>query len=65
MSADGDWAITMNTPMGEQKATLTLKTSGADLDPGPCVPVALNACVPGTTGPAFSGDPCAWPNITS
>jgi hypothetical protein len=32
MSADGDWAITMNTPMGEQKATLTLKTSGSDLE---------------------------------
>jgi hypothetical protein len=32
MSADGDWAITMNTPMGAQKATLTLKTSGTDLE---------------------------------
>lgn len=31
MSADGDWAISMKTPMGDQKATLTLKTSGSDL----------------------------------
>ncbi len=31
MSADGAWNVTMNTPMGEQKATLTLKSSGAEL----------------------------------
>lgn len=31
MSADGTWNVTMNTPMGEQKGTLTLKTDGATL----------------------------------
>jgi hypothetical protein len=31
MSADGTWAITVNTPMGAQATTLTLKTDGATL----------------------------------
>lgn len=31
MSADGSWNVTMNTPMGAQKATLVLKTDGAAL----------------------------------
>ncbi len=28
MSADGNWNMTMNTPMGPQTATLTLKSDG-------------------------------------
>jgi len=31
MSVDGNWNITMNTPMGERKATLSLKSAGASL----------------------------------
>jgi hypothetical protein len=31
MSADGNWNITMDTPMGSQPATLTLATSGSTL----------------------------------
>jgi hypothetical protein len=31
MSVDGNWNITMSTPMGERKATLTLKNSGGTL----------------------------------
>ena len=31
MAVDGDWNITMSTPMGERQATLSLKTSGATL----------------------------------
>lgn len=31
MSADGDWNVTMKSPMGNQDATLTLKTEGANL----------------------------------
>ena len=31
MSADGNWNVTMNTPMGAQKATLTLATAGDKL----------------------------------
>ncbi len=32
MSADGTWKITMNTPMGAQQGTLTLKSSGDSLE---------------------------------
>jgi hypothetical protein len=31
MGADGDWKVTMDTPMGSQQATLTLKSEGASL----------------------------------
>lgn len=31
MSADGDWKVTMNSPMGSQDATLTLKADGGAL----------------------------------
>lgn len=32
MSADGTWNMTMNTPMGERKGTLTLKSAGDALE---------------------------------
>jgi len=31
MSVDGNWKITMNTPMGDRDATLTLKSTGDTL----------------------------------
>ena len=31
MAADGNWKITMKTPMGERDATLSLKTDGGKL----------------------------------
>jgi hypothetical protein len=31
MSVDGNWNMTMTTPMGERKATLTLKSAGSTL----------------------------------
>jgi hypothetical protein len=31
MSADGTWTLTMQTPMGERRSTLTLATSGGSL----------------------------------
>src|SRR5436305_12196981 len=31
MAADGTWQLTMNTPMGGRRSTLTLSTSGATL----------------------------------
>jgi hypothetical protein len=31
MGADGTWNTTMNTPMGAQKGTLTLTSSGSEL----------------------------------
>ena len=31
MSVDGTWNLTMDTPMGERRSTLTLSTSGGTL----------------------------------
>jgi hypothetical protein len=31
MAADGTWHLTMNTPMGERRSTLTLSTAGGTL----------------------------------
>src|SRR5262245_65520202 len=31
MAADGTWQLTMNTPMGERRSTLTLSTAGGTL----------------------------------
>lgn len=31
MSADGDWKVTVNSPMGSQDATLTLDSNGDSL----------------------------------
>jgi hypothetical protein len=31
MSVDGNWNVTMSTPLGERQATLVLKSSGATL----------------------------------
>jgi hypothetical protein len=31
MAADGTWNLTMDTPMGERRSTLTLATSGGTL----------------------------------
>jgi hypothetical protein len=31
MSVDGNWKITMSTPLGEREATMMLKSSGASL----------------------------------
>ena len=31
MSADGTWNLTMETPMGERRSTLTLSTAGGTL----------------------------------
>lgn len=31
MSIDGNWEVSMSTPMGDQKATLTLKDEGGTL----------------------------------
>jgi hypothetical protein len=32
MSADGNWNLTLNTPMGAQQGTLTLKANGDSLE---------------------------------
>ena len=56
MSVDGNWNITMSTPMGERKATLTLKDDGGTL--------TGTQGADGQSGPIFdgtaSGDDVAW-----
>jgi len=31
MAVDGNWSITMSTPMGDRNATLSLKSAGGSL----------------------------------
>ena len=56
MAIDGNWNITMSTPMGERKASLTLSSSGGTL-------TGTNSA-DGNSGDIFdgtvSGDNVAW-----
>jgi hypothetical protein len=56
MAVDGDWNITMSTPMGERNATLSLKSSGTTL-------TGVQGAE-GNTGEIFdgtvNGDDVAW-----
>ena len=56
MAVDGNWNITMNTPMGERKAPLTLKNAGGTL--------TGTMAADGNSGEIFdgtvSGDEVAW-----
>src|ERR1017187_9701466 len=56
MAVDGNWNITMNTPMGERKATLTVKSAGGTL--------TGTQGADGNSGEIFdgtvSGDDVAW-----
>ena len=56
MSVDGNWKITMSTPMGERNADLTLNSSGGTL--------TGTQGADGQSGPIFdgtvNGDDVAW-----
>ena len=56
MSVDGNWKITMSTPMGERNADLTLKSDGGTL--------TGTQGADGQSGPIFdgtvNGDDVAW-----
>ena len=56
MSVDGNWKITMSTPMGERNADLTLQSSGSTL--------TGTQGADGQSGPIFdgtvNGDDVAW-----
>jgi hypothetical protein len=56
MAVDGDWNITMSTPMGERNATLSLKSAGTAL--------TGTQGAEGNTGEIFdgtvNGDDVAW-----
>ena len=56
MAVDGNWNITMSTPMGERQATLTLKNAGGTL--------TGTQAADGNSGEIFdgsaNGDDVAW-----
>jgi hypothetical protein len=56
MAVDGNWNLTMSTPMGERNATLTLKSEGGTL--------TGTQAADGNSGEIFdgsnSGDHVAW-----
>jgi len=56
MSVDGNWNITMSTPMGERKAELTLRSAGS--------PLTGTQSADGNKGEIFdgaiNGDDVAW-----
>jgi hypothetical protein len=56
MAVDGNWNITMSTPMGERNATLSLKSSGGTL--------TGTQAADGNSGEIFDGtidgDDVAW-----
>jgi hypothetical protein len=56
MAVDGNWNITMSTPMGERKATLSLKSSGGALTGTQGADGNSTEIFDGTT----SGDDLAW-----
>jgi hypothetical protein len=56
MAVDGNWNITMSTPMGERQATLTLKSSGGTLTGTQAAEGNVGEIFDGTT----DGDDLAW-----
>lgn len=56
MSADGDWKVTMNSPMGSQEATLTLQTDGNSLSGKIAGPQGTQEF----DGGSVDGDNLAW-----
>jgi hypothetical protein len=56
MAVDGNWNIVMSTPMGERKATLSLKASGGTLTGTQGADGNSTEIFEGTT----SGDDVAW-----
>jgi hypothetical protein len=56
MAVDGNWNITMTTPMGERKATLALTNSGGTLTGTQGAEGNSGEIFDGTT----SGDDVAW-----
>ena len=56
MAVDGNWNITMSTPMGERNATLTLKSAGGTLTGAQGADGNSGEIFDGTV----SGDDVAW-----
>ena len=56
MAVDGNWNITMTTPMGERNAALTLKSAGGTLTGTQCADGKSGEIFDGTV----NGDDVAW-----
>ncbi len=56
MSADGDWNVTINSPMGAQQAVLTLQTEGSSLSGKMAGPQGTQEFGGGTV----DGDALSW-----
>ena len=56
MAVDGNWNITMSTPMGERKTTLTLKNAGGALTGSQAADGDSTEIFDGTA----NGDDVAW-----
>lgn len=56
MSADGDWNVKMNSPMGAQEAVLTLNAEGGSLSGKMSGPQGVQEFDGGT----IEGDALAW-----
>ena len=56
MAVDGNWNITMSTPMGERNATLTLKNAGGALTGAQAADGNSTEIFDGTA----NGDDVAW-----
>ncbi len=56
MSADGTWNLTMQTPMGERRSTLTLATSGGSLTGSQ----EAEGNTPDITDGSVSGNDVSW-----
>ena len=59
MAVDGNWNITMSTPMGERNATLTLKNAGGTLTGTQGADGNSSEIFDGTV----SGDDVAWKSL--
>ena len=62
MAIDGTWNVTMDTPLGERKATLTVSSAGATLTGTQSAEGATGTIYDGTV----TGDEASWKvDITS
>ena len=56
MAADGNWNLTISTPLGERQATLSVKTAGSTLTGSQAADGNSTAIFDGTV----NGDAVAW-----
>jgi len=57
MAVDGTWKLTVNTPMGEQQSTLTIKAAGTQLTGTQSAPSGESAPI---SDGAVNGNAVSW-----